>query len=368
MKQKLLLLGVLGLVISYGNTLPTDKSLKSTKGEVVKTDVVDVKGKEYALADGSKVVIQKSLASGKYVKKDLKSVEEGLDKSVKPLVEKKVLSEIDENYLIRNRESIKKEINSREMGLSDKKLLSGKKDAIKKISTKFDYYNDSIYEVYSTPDFMTVIKFNSDEQIIHVAGGDTENWNIEQTVGGEGNSTYLYVMPVDTDLVTNLSVITNKRAYLFTLYSSDYTFNPFVRFDYPLDKTTMSYGEKVVGGVQKGEVINNVVVANNGENKVVSKAGDGVIRVNSLGELDFDYLVSDGKYAFTPTRVYSDNRQTILEFVEDIVEMPVLFVEDGNGNFEVVNYKYEDHRIIIDRKVSKMALKLGEKTVYVKHR
>ena len=48
--------------------------------------------------------------------------------------------------------------------------------------------------------------------------------------------------------------------------------------------------------------------------------------------------------------------------------MPVLFVEDGNGNFEVVNYKYEDHRIIIDRKVSKMALKLGEKTVYVKHR
>ena len=197
MKQKLLLLGVLGLVISYGNTLPTDKSLKSTKGEVVKTDVVDVKGKEYALADGSKVVIQKSLASGKYVKKDLKSVEEGLDKRVKPLVEKKVLSEIDENYLIRNRESIKKEINSREMGLSDKKLLSGKKDAIKKISTKFDYYNDSIYEVYSTPDFMTVIKFNSDEQIIHVAGGDTENWNIEQTVGGEGNSTYLYVMPVD---------------------------------------------------------------------------------------------------------------------------------------------------------------------------
>ena len=130
----------------------------------------------------------------------------------------------------------------------------------------------------------------------------------------------------------------------------------------------MSYGEKVVGGVQKGEVINNVVVANNGENKVVSKAGDGVIRVNSVGELDFNYLVSDGKYEFTPTRVYSDNRQTILEFVEDIVEMPVLFVEDGNGNFEVVNYKYEDHRIIIDRKVSKMALKLGEKTVYVKHR
>ena len=43
-----------------------------------------------------------------------------------------------------------------------KKLISGKQDAIKRVATTFDFYTDSIYDVYVTPDFVTMIKFEPD--------------------------------------------------------------------------------------------------------------------------------------------------------------------------------------------------------------
>lgn len=358
--KKYLLLGIIGTVLMANgkDPLPIQNS-----GTVVakQNEVVNVPTSTYE----ESVVIGKAKNAGKYVNKKYSSVEAGIKATQTKTSTKAVVKEdnLDTNYLLQKRASIQKSLNSREMSLSDKKLLSGKKEAIRRVSTSFEYYNDSIYEVFSTPDFMTIIKFNPDEQILHVAGGDPENWNIEQTQGGEGNSTYLYLMPVDTDLVTNLSVITTKRAYVFTLYSTDYTYNPLVRFTYPLDKTTMGYDVKKVGQVIEPTVINNVVKPSGVESSELSG-----VKVNTLDDLDFDYLVSKGDYAFTPTKVYSDLKQTVIEFKDTLVEAPVLFVKGLSGDYEVVNYKHTGNRILVDRKIDKAALKLGNQTVYIKHK
>ena len=55
-----------------------------------------------------------------------------------------------ENFL--SQESISK--------MQIKKLISGKQDAIKRVATTFDYYSDSIYDIYVTPDFVTMIMFD----------------------------------------------------------------------------------------------------------------------------------------------------------------------------------------------------------------
>lgn len=358
MKKYLLLVVISMFTFANGNEkLPinsTGKVVSAKEGQVVDLPTESKGG----------VKTGKVSASGKYVNPKYESIEEGL-KDIKDKNSNKNIKtdNLDEKSLLQKRESIQKSISERDLTLSDKKLLSGKQEAIKRVSTSFEYFNDSIYEIFSTPDFITTVKFNPDEQILNVAGGDVENWNIEQTQGGEGNSTYLYIMPIDTDLVTNLSVITTKRAYIFTLYSTNYTYNPLVRFTYPLENVSLGYKGLGVGTVIKGTTLNNVARPITNDSLVDSK-----IKVNTLDDIDFDYAVSKGDSSITPTKVYSDKRQTVIEFKDDIVEVPVLFVKGTSGEYEVVNYKHSGNRILVDRKIEKGALKLGKETVYIEHK
>lgn len=363
--KKILILGALSLMVFANgkDPLPINDSrspIVAKEGETVNLP----KNKNTKIVDGKEVIIGKVQNSGKHLNPKYESIDDGLkDLSNNKVETKQIVDNLNENVLLKRRESIQKSISERDLSLTDKKLLSGKKEAIKRVSTSFEYYNDSIYEIFSTPDFISIVKFNPDEQVLHVAGGDSENWNIEQTQGGEGNSTYLYIMPVDTDLVTNLSVITTKRAYVFTLYSTNYTYNPLVRFTYPLDKNTMSYNNINVGQVVKPTIINNVVEPTNTN----SNTNTG-ISVNTLNDVDFNYVVSKSDYPFTPIRVYSDLKQTVIEFKSTLVEVPVLFVKGTNGDYEVVNYKHSGTRILVDRKIEKAALRLGNQTVYIEHK
>ena len=53
----------------------------------------------------------------------------------------------------------------------------------------------------------------------------------------------------------------------------------------------------------------------------------------------------------------------------EIQEAPVILVKAVNGtNFEVVNFEYEKNKIIVHRKISEAVLKIGKKTVTIKHR
>lgn len=309
--------------------------------------------------------------SGKYVKKDLSSFDEGLKKKlvndgVKSIENKFNKSSVDTDYLLKRRASIQKGLSVKDMSLTDKKLISGKRDALSKVSTKFDYYNDSIYEIFTTPDFITTIKLNPDEKIVHIAGGDTNSFNIEYVVGGEGNSTYLYIMPIDVDLVTNISIVTSKRVYFFNVYSTDTIFNSYVRFNYPLELNTISYKLNEVSAAKVDSELKAKEYSKSNEN--VNSEGYSVIRVNSLDDLDFDYQISKGDYPFKPTKVYSDLKQTVIEMKDTLVESPVLFILNKSGDYEVVNYKQDGNRLLVDRKIMDAVLKLGKDSIYIKHK
>ena len=231
-----------------------------------------------------------------------------------------------------------------------KKLISGKQDAIKRVATTFDFYTDSIYDIYVTPDFVTMIKFDPEEDIVAVIGGDNSNFEMEQEFGGADNSVYLFIRPTDIDITSNVNVMTNKRIYMFNLYSTLEIFNPLVKFNYPAAGNTMK-----------------ATINNRGIGSSLSKDRNPVMV--DLDKMDSNYTISNKNLPFAPTQVFTDGVKTVIIMPENIQQAPVIMVKGvGSKEFEVVNFEYEFNKIIVHRKITEAVLKLGKKEVIIKHK
>ena len=233
--------------------------------------------------------------------------------------------------------------------LQVKKIISGKQEAIKRVSASFDYYTDSVYDIYVTPDFVTRIKLDPEENIQNVITGSADSFEIQQDFGGADNAQYLFITAKDLDVTSNINIITDKRIYTINLFSTLDVFNPIVTFNYPAKGNTMTYSLTRAG--QNG-----------------TAAGRNRLNVASEN-LDFNYTVQGKNSPFTPQQVYTDGVKTVITMPSDIQEAPVILVKGvTGGQYEVVNFEYEKNKIIVHRKITEAVLKLGKKTVTIKHK
>ena len=220
-------------------------------------------------------------------------------------------------------------------------IISGKKEAIQRVSTVFSYYKNNIYEIYTKPDYLTTIKLDKGEEINFIGGGDTERWLLEQTKGGDDNRNYVYIKPVEAGLKTNLVINTNKKTYYLNIESTENMYNPLIEWIYP-------YDEKIA--VFKSEQINEKLEA------------------SSIENLNFEYRITENTYSWSPREVFDDGIKTYLIMKKQMfaTEAPVFYVKDGK-NLNLVNYRIKDSKIIIDRIFREGILKLGKKSVKIKN-
>lgn len=233
-------------------------------------------------------------------------------------------------------------INLDEMLLKDSlAIMSGKPASVQNIATEFNYYKSSIYQIFSKPNFTTTLKLNKDEKVIYVGGGDTESWQIDETVGGNDGSTYLFVKPLSAGIKTNLNIITDKRAYLISLESTNKNYNPYVQWKYPFENN-MSY-------------INNVKSSINNEEVKITNANDIV----------FNYKY-DKKSKLAPDNIFSDGLKTVLIMNTKLQEAPVVYIYGEDNQLSLVNYRMIGNKIIIDKVVNKLQLVLGNEKLEIK--
>lgn len=218
-------------------------------------------------------------------------------------------------------------------------IESGKHYAGEKIAATFNYYKSNTYEVYTKVNFTTALKFNSDEEIVYVGGGDTENWMIDETKGGSDGSAIIFVKPNDENLLTNLTVITNKRTYFIMLHSSkNRRYNPLVEWSYPYE-VSMKFKRKD----GKAYEYNHEIKSN----------------VKDAKDLNFGYTWSK-KYSFSPEQVYNDGVKTIIILPKQLQESPVVYGYSEDGELTLINSRTIDNKIIIDKVVNKLQLVLGK--------
>ncbi len=91
---------------------------------------------------------------------------------------------------------------------AEKEALPGKTDPRIKV---FTYSARDVFKVRAHYGYASHIIFGEDENIEHVAAGDSLAWHILP------KQNHLFLKPIEDNAGTNLTVLTNKRAYNFIL-------------------------------------------------------------------------------------------------------------------------------------------------------
>lgn len=201
-----------------------------------------------------------------------------------------------------------------------------------------------VYELIAAPGQITDIVLEPGETLVEanpIAAGDTARWVIGDTTSGEGGARRVHVVvkPVQADLSTNLIINTTRRSYHLQLRSSSRTFLAQVAWRYPAPLAGLASAPAAV------------------PEPVIMVPAPKPIALN-LG-----YRVK-GAAPWRPLRVFDDGTRTYVEFAPTVVltDLPPLFLVGPDGKTsELVNYRVEGRRLIVDRLFDRAELRFGGK-------
>jgi len=191
------------------------------------------------------------------------------------------------------------------------------------------YEPGALYELYANPNFISTILLEPGEAVIDIAAGDTSRWMVMETAAEteRDGRTVVLVKPQGSNLRTNIVIITDRRTYLVeAIAQTGETYAAQVAWSYPSDETERS-------GAASTDALN----------------------------LDYRIRITRGRRPlWTPTRVFDDGRRTWIEFGAQVAagDMPPLFIITGEGA-ELVNYRVQGQRYIVDRVFDVGELRLG---------
>jgi len=204
-------------------------------------------------------------------------------------------------------------------------------------------FNDGmIYQVYAAPGLVTDITLQPGEILVAVASGDTARWVIGDTTSGSGDGKQMHVLvkPVAANLLTNLVITTDRRAYHLRLASTAATALSSMRWTYPQDE--------LLALRRKADA---------------AQAAAPVATGLAIEQLNFGYAITGDRPAWRPVRVFDDGAKTYVEFSTSLAtgEAPPLFVVSTDGTPELVNYRLRGRFYVVDRIFDAAELRLGLK-------
>lgn len=191
---------------------------------------------------------------------------------------------------------------------------------------------------------VTDIQFEPGETITSAHVGDTARWVIEHIKASTryGIQEHIIVKPKDTNLLTSLIVVTDKRTYHLRLKSNDKLYYPMVKFHYPAN-----------------------LILKTQDNIPMQKTGnitlDDITTGSYLKDLNFNYKIK-GSANFKPVRVYNDGTKTVIELPNSIKanNIPLLMtIEPESKKPVIVNYRFQKNKFIVDAVFDKAILISG---------
>ena len=203
------------------------------------------------------------------------------------------------------------------------------------------YSDGALYQVCTAPGQITDIVLQPGEDLAPtgpVAAGDTVRWIIGDSESGSGadRKVHILVKPLRAGLRTNLVINTNRRTYHLELQSATKVYMPAVAWRYPADEAKAAAA-------------------------VVQVRQPAITPPAPAPEYFFGYRLT-GRAPWKPLRVFDDGRRTFIEFPPSVTqgEMPPLFVIGPGKSDELVNYRVQGRRIIVERLFEAAELRLGD--------
>jgi type IV secretion system protein VirB9 len=212
----------------------------------------------------------------------------------------------------------------------------------------FGWRDAAVYAVTTRPGRITDIALQPGESLSAtggVAAGDTVRWIIGDSESGAGAARQVHVLvkPVAADIATNLVIATDRRTYHLELRSGPGGYMASVSWRYP-------QGELIA---LEGRPASPLAMVAPAPRATPAPEPD-------LAALNFGYRI-EGRAAWRPLRVFDDGRRTAIDFPPSVSagELPPLFSLGAKDEAELVNYRVEGRRIIVDHLFDVAELRLG---------
>jgi type IV secretion system protein VirB9 len=202
------------------------------------------------------------------------------------------------------------------------------------------YDANEVVLVEGRPNVQATIKFGEDEHIENVAIGDSTKWQV--TPNRRAN--LLFVKPLSERAATNMTVVTDRRTYLFDLVANPATRNPLyvLSFTYPA-KPEAQRADGVPADVP---------------NPVELAAVTDPYAVVDPAELNFAWA-QKGERKLLPASVYDDGNATFLSWPPG-TPLPAILIKDHKGAEGPVNYAVRGDVIVLDGVPGEIVLRSGE--------
>ena len=199
-------------------------------------------------------------------------------------------------------------------------------------------YNPSeVYEVTGSYRLTTTIEFERGETVQYLTLGDTIAWQAHPM----GHRVHL--KPVEPRAVTNLTVITDRRAYYFRLASNS-----------PKDKLDATYLLRFNYASTPEISVNPSAIYKPAAGARADASSERTVR-------NCNYSVA-GSRSIKLLRACDDGLFTYLEFAPD-TSLPAFFAVEADGAESVVNYRMEGKYVVIERTAGLYTLREGNEAL-----
>ena len=209
------------------------------------------------------------------------------------------------------------------------------------------YDPGEVVRVEGRANVQATIKFGEKERIENVAIGDSTTWQV--TPNKRAN--LLFVKPLAERASTNMTVVTDKRTYLFDLVASPAHKNPLyvLAFDYPQEVEEVQLAEGSDGANPETQPTSLEMAA----------AGDPYAVLDPT-KLNFEWT-SEGKRELLPERIYDDGGATFLAWPVG-TPLPAILVRDVEGVEGPVNFAVRGDVLVVDGVPREIILRSGDNT------
>lgn len=198
------------------------------------------------------------------------------------------------------------------------------------------YTPDEVIKYVGHYGYQTSIIFAPDEEIQTISMGDSTPWMIIPA----GNR--MFLKPIEQDAQTNMTLLTNKRSYLFELHAreaesiDDPKLVWVMRFVYPTDPPPpMTRLDEVPDPERDG-----------------------------LEKFNLSYTIR-GSDEISPIKIFDDGEFTYFEFRKTNSEIPAFYMVDQWGKEAIVNYRTRGDYIVVERVASRFTLRKGSDVLCV---
>lgn len=204
------------------------------------------------------------------------------------------------------------------------------------------YAPSEVVTIHGRGDTQSTIAFAPDEHIENVAVGDSAGWQVTPNKRAD----LLFLKPTRPGARTNMTVVTDRRTYLFDLVSAPRVAPVYMlRFTYP-------DAPRPVPAPEAAPAIADAALA---EAEAPVPADPAKL---DPATLNFAWTASGDK-TLLPARTFDDGRSTYLSWAKD-TPLPAILVSDALGVEGPVNFTTRGDVIVVDGVPARLILRAGK--------